>query len=276
MQKNAAPAVAALVKCLGDEEKEVALQSAWVLAEIGKTAADAIPMLETWLTSEDQRMRAVGACAIARISKSASVLPVLIDALENGDEYSRCYGALGCMPLGPLAAPATQALAKVISDGMRDPNVESRHHAIMALEDIGPGAAPAAGVLAKFLDALNGNMDVLLLSDGSAACSSLAAMGPGAREAIPALKNCLNWGPEDNEWLRLTRLEASEAIWRITGNASLALAVATEMLDDEFTQYDAVDLLGKLGADLQRLLEHDDEFVVRKARRALAKIMAGE
>jgi len=93
-------------------------------------------------------------------------------------------------------------------------------------------------------------------------------MGPGAREAIPALKNCLNFGPE---------------IWRITGSTLSALTVATEMLADEFTAYDAVDLLGKLGAaaesavpDLQRLLEHDDEFVVRKARRALAKIMPGD
>jgi HEAT repeat protein len=108
-------------------------------------------------------------------------------------------------------------------------------------------------------------------------------MGPGAREAIPALKNCLNFGPEDDALLRWTRLEASEAIWRITGSTLSALTVATEMLADEFTAYDAVDLLGKLGAaaesavpDLQRLLEHDDEFVVRKARRALAKIMPGD
>jgi hypothetical protein len=53
------------------------------------------------------------------------------------------------------------------------------------------------------------------------------------------------------------------------------------MLDDKFTAYDAIDLLGKLGSsarsavpDLQRLLEHEDEFLVHKARRALAKIMA--
>jgi hypothetical protein len=82
--------------------------------------------------------------------------------------------------------------------------------------------------------------------------------------------------------LRLTRLEASGAIWRITGSTLAALTVATEMLDDEFTAYDAVDLLGKLGPaarsavpDLQRVLEHEDEFQVHKAKRALAKIMAG-
>lgn len=281
MQKNAAPAVSALVKCLGDDDKKVALQSAWVLAELGKAASEAIPLLESWLKLDDQRMRAVGACAIARIWKSASVLPMLIDAMLQGDEYCRCYAALGCMPLGPLAAPAVPGLIAVIEDGLRDPNSLSRHHAIMALEDIGPGAAPAAGVLAKFLDALNGNTDVMLLSDGSAACCSLAAMGPGGREAIPELRNCLNWGPEDNEWLRLTRLAASEALFRITGSTLPALTVASEMLADEFTAYDAVDLLGKLGSagrsavpDLQRLLEHDDEFLRDRARRALAKIMA--
>ncbi len=106
--------------------------------------------------------------------------------------------------------------------------------------------------------------------------------GTRARAAIPALKSCLNFGPEDDVMLRLTRLEASEAIWRITGSTLAALTVATEMLDDEFTTYDAVDLLGKLGPaarsavpDLQRVLEHEDEFLVHKAKRALAKIMAG-
>ena len=223
----------------------------------------------------------MAACAIAKISKSTLVLPVLIDALLHGDEHCRCHAALGCMPLGPLAAPAVPGLIAVIEDGRKNP--DALHHAIMALEDIGPGASSAAGVLAKFLDTLNSNMDVLLLSDGSAACRSLAAMGPGAREAIPTLRACLNFGPEDNEWLRLIRLEASEAVWRITGSTVLALTVAAEMLDDTFTVYDAIDLLGKLGAaarsavpDLKRLLEHEDAFVQDRAKRALKKIMAGE
>ena len=279
LRKNSSPAIPALVQRLGDEEKEVALQAACVLGGLGNAASEAIPILESWLTSDDQRMRAMGAHAIAKISKSPSVLPVLIDALENGDEYSRCYAALGCMPLGPLAAPTVPALIQVIEDGMRDPDVESRHHAIMALENIGPGAAPAAGVLARFLETLNGDTDVSLLLDGSVACRSLAAVGPGVREAIPALRNCLNWGPEDDAMLRWTRLGASEAIWRITGSTLPALTVATEMLDDELLGYNAIDLLGKLGSaarsavpDLQQLLAHDDEDVRQHAEEALKKI----
>jgi hypothetical protein len=37
---------------------------------------------------------------------------------------------------------------------------------------------------------------------------------------------------------------ASEALFRITGSTLPVLTVATEMLDDKFTAYDAIDLLG--------------------------------
>jgi HEAT repeat protein len=279
LRKNAAPAVSALVTCLGAEEKDVTLQCAQVLGGLGKAAAEAIPILKTWITSEDQHLRAMGAHTIAKISKSTSVLPVLIAALENGDEYSRCYAALGCKPLGPLAAPAVPALMTVIEADMRDPDVESRHHAITALGDIGPGAAAAAGVLAKFLETLDADAEGWLLTDSSAACRSLAAMGPGAKAAVPALRNCLNWGPEDEAMLRWTRLEASEAIWRITGTTLPTLTVASEMLDDEMWRWKAIDLLAKLGSaalsavpDLQRLLAHDDEVVRYDAERALERI----
>lgn len=81
------------------------------------------------------------------------------------------------------------------------------------------------------------------------AAAALAAMGPAAQEAIPALRACLDLDGSGDESIRLLRLSSAEAIWRISGDTQTPLRLATEMLADTESNIrsDAADLLGKLG-----------------------------
>ena len=87
-------------------------------------------------------------------------------------------------------------------------------------------------------------------------------------------------GIRSDPWLRLL---AAEAKWRITGDPTAALAVATEMLSDQewWLVGHAADLLGKLGqaaqpavADLERLLGHEQDYTRRHVRAAMERVLS--
>ena len=63
------------------------------------------------------------------------------------------------------------------------------------------------------------------------------------------MRKCLGLDGSDNELIRLFRLSAAEAIWRISGDTTAAVQVAKELLNDSEgnVRSEAVDLLGKVG-----------------------------
>ena len=76
---------------------------------------------------------------------------------------------------------------------------------------------------------------------------------------------------------------AAKSKWRITANPAAALAVATELLNDEefWLIAHAAGLLGEIGPtaspalpDLQRLVTHDHDYVRTHVQMAIDSILA--
>ena len=108
---------------------------------------------------------------------------------------------------------------------------------------------------------------------------ALGEMGSVAQEAIPALqKGCVGLDGTGNPWIRELRLAAARAIWRISGDTTEALAVASEMLGDDLLRLNACQILAHLGdaarpaaERLQDSLHHHNEWVRRAAAEALVR-----
>ncbi len=240
-------------------------------------------VVETLFYFGDAWTRLLAACALARLhlAEADTVLPVLIEGLKGAEERERVCGAIGCQALGPLAAPAVDELVEVVKrEG--DGNVFGRCYALLALEAIGPAAAEAVLTLTAMLRGVEPDTVVITIIEATNAAAVLGKIGASAREAIPALQDCLALDGSDDDSLRSLRITAAEAIWRIGGEAETVLRIATEMLDDEedWLRADAAEVLGKLGEaaqasvpHLQRLLEDNYKYVRQQAEAALAMIL---
>ena len=227
--------------------------------------------------SSDPVVQVLSACALARLEPSEAILPVLMEGLQSDAESMTVVAIYGCRCLGPLAVPAVPKLIELLASD----NDIVVHHAIQALAAIGPASASAVPALVGLLRGLDPDSPAIHVVHAWAAVSALGAIG--SHGAIPALRQCLGLDTSD-ELLSLIKLSAAEAIWRINGDTEIPLRVASEMLGngESNIRCHAVELLGKLGpagrpaiAELQRLLEDDEEAVRRHVAEALAKIGEG-
>jgi HEAT repeat protein len=75
----------------------------------------------------------------------AEAVPFLVESLE--DPASRYWAEVVLAEIGPGAAPAVDALTKLVGEG----EIAERVQSILALAEIGPAAAPAAGAIAEAL-----------------------------------------------------------------------------------------------------------------------------
>ncbi|MEH0935303.1 hypothetical protein [Micromonospora psammae] len=154
------------------------------------------------------------------------VLPVLRWALEQDqppEDVGQAVAALG---------PAAAELVPLIRDRLRDlPDAPERFRSslVYALGRIGPAAAPCLPeLLARLPD------------DGAA--RALAALGPAAVDAVPALRRATG----SDEWRQ--RLPAASALWQVTGDAELVLPVLARSLEGTtFEARDAARGLAELG-----------------------------
>ena len=118
----------------------------------------------------------------------------------------------------------------------------------------------------------------------TAAADALPAFG--ARAAIPDLRNCLCLEADD-VFITELRVAAAKAIYRLSGDVSVALRVARETLDhpDVSIRLAAVNLLGEIGPnarclspELQRLLEEQGderaEYLHERVKEVMAAILA--
>ena len=144
-------------------------------------------------------------------------------------------------------------------------------------------AAVFVALLADFLTTITPESDGMVVSDGFIAVQLLGHLGPLAAPAIPALDHCLGLDGREYDLIRWLRLLAAEAKWRITGDSTVALAVATEMLNDPewWLVGHAADLLGNLGhaarpavADLERLLGHEQDYTRRHVQAAIERVLS--
>ncbi|PQO44228.1 HEAT repeat domain-containing protein [Blastopirellula marina] len=121
-----------------DEDQQVALPAALILAQLDPTSADSVQPLLTAVTGDDveweafEGLRKLGAVA-------APAVPKLTELLESSDHRANVIQVLG--EIGPAAAPAVPPIAKFLAD--RD----LRYQAVQALQKIGPAASEAQEAL---------------------------------------------------------------------------------------------------------------------------------
>ena len=107
--------VAALIEQLRSSDRTKRLSAAHQLADFEEEAKEAIPILKSWIGSEDRysHVTAIGTIIWINKSEADGLLPLLIDALEFED-LDQLQGVLQIQSLGKLAMPAVSALERLL------------------------------------------------------------------------------------------------------------------------------------------------------------------
>lgn len=267
---KAAPAVAALSRCVAEADPELKQYAIRALSNLGPSARAAVPALKNALAGEDRRTHLHVAKAIWRIDRQPDdVIPVLIAVLENGDPSERYGAGEQLKEMGPWAAPAVPALIKALKD--EDPS--NRSHVGRVLGEIGPKAAMAIPALVKVLQ---GEEDPMVRSNAAEALGKL-----GDPKTVPALIAALE---DEDEFVRWSAIVALEAFGPGAKSAIPALIRAVE--DDETNGWIAAKVLGAIDAEgistpvlIETLGNEDDrmrQFAAFGLRRIGCKARAAE
>jgi HEAT repeat protein len=171
-KKLRATATEQLVDRLKDEDAFVRVAAARGLASLPPAPEIVMPIMEKALKGADETTIQHALDAFAQLG--APAVPRLVEALKHEKVRPLVAEVLGKM--GPVAAPATGALAGLIND----PDEHTARAAIVALAGIGPGAKQAAPALTKAL----GQKD---RPDTFAIIYALGRIGPAAAAARPQL-----------------------------------------------------------------------------------------
>lgn len=273
--------------------------SAWALAKLHpgdkRFASRAAKLLVEGLQSDDPKVRVAAAKALESLDADPEVVrPILMSALDDADDDTvvvmldalvavgpaivpRLVKALGneqAQPyvcymigeLGPAAAPATEALAKLLTA----PKEETQTEAAFALAEIGPDAAAAVPALTKALD-----------SEGPvrfAASYALGRIGKKAMKAKPALLAQLN---DDDSMALISAWALAHIHPECPACQEKALPVLIAGLDDPSGEYrsEAASGICCFGAaakgaveKLKKALDDADEDVREAAEAALKAI----
>jgi len=151
----AAPAVDQLTRLLQDTDSEVRQASAESLALLGPLAAEAVPALAPLLQDRDPRTRVIAALALREIGVAARpALPQMIAALADEDLVVRMTVALAIGRLGNEAVTAVDALMTAGNERPDDwisvPLRDMRRAVCWALGEIGPGARHALPLMREW------------------------------------------------------------------------------------------------------------------------------
>ena len=161
-----------LVERLKDQDAFVRVEAAQALAALPPAPEIMAPIWEKVFQDADETTVVHALDALAALGPAA--VPRLIDALKYEKVRGQVAYILG--KIGPAAAPATDALAKLVAD--KDDRVA--HEAILALANIGPGAKAAVPALTEALQQ-NDN------PNAHAIVYALGKIGPDAAAAEPVL-----------------------------------------------------------------------------------------
>jgi HEAT repeat protein len=196
----------------------------------------------------------------------APAVPRLIDALKHEKFRGNIVYILG--QIGPAAAPATEALAKLLDD--RKPAVASE--AAMALAKIGPGAKGAVAELAKVLE--KGDE-----SNAHAVIFALGKIGPDAAAADAALLAALKSKDDSlalvSAWA-LSQIHPASAEMAAKTVPVLVAGLAATLPEHRKGAAEALGGLGPLAKDavaaLQKAASDEDKDVRDAAAQALKAI----
>jgi RNA polymerase sigma factor (sigma-70 family) len=146
---EAAPALAELVRALGDPDPFVRWGAVRALGKLAPLEADqAVSVLARRLEDENQDVRLTAAAALERFGpKSADAIPALTRAVDHPDPRTR-VGAI--QTLASLRSAAVPVIAK-LSAALAAPETQVRLAAARALAKLGPAARAATADLRKAL-----------------------------------------------------------------------------------------------------------------------------
>jgi HEAT repeat protein len=220
MGANARTAINVMIESLKDQEPTVRAAAAEALGRIGDEARSAIPRLIPLLKDQDPGVRLAAAFGLGRIGpEAATAVPDLAQVLAtDSDAAVRKEAARAFALLGLDAKAAIPALAKALRE---DKSEEVRQHAALALgkmrgEEV-HAVAPAMieamkkdsdkGVRIFIVHALGNSLGPTLRDfvkdlaeqlpkekEGDvrlAIVQELGALGPNAKEALPALQRAV-------------------------------------------------------------------------------------
>ncbi|MFF3460198.1 HEAT repeat domain-containing protein [Streptomyces sp. NPDC002730] len=251
---SAAPALLPVAGgLLANPDDAVRLKAANLLAMLGQRAAvyaDRLATLvddpgEDGVTFIDGTVGDYARWTLARIGDTRA-LPGLVEQLYEPyrEHYSRsyCHGDPRLPDIDDVLVPL-RAHADVLLPALRQ---VMRHHSarngghgpltgafLRVLEAWGQDALPALPEVVPLLDNARGSLS---------AADVLAAMGPAAASAEPALRGCTILDHPANHW------KVAWAAWRIGGDATSALRlIGNAVLNEEGPFYGPVHLLADFG-----------------------------
>ncbi|OGS10446.1 MAG: hypothetical protein A2234_00800 [Elusimicrobia bacterium RIFOXYA2_FULL_58_8] len=272
-------AVPALLEVVKDSNSDVSTAAMLAIGRIGPDAKTAISMLLPLLENEKKHIRLLSAGRLQDwvSSETKEAVPPLIASLNRSvdnrdDEWFREEVVDALWKIGPSAKAAVPALINLFHHKKMDNLVPK---AVRALANIGPEAAlelvkvindktstvreVAALALAKFGESyVPVLVDALKDEDsevrGSAALA-LGRIGPGAKNAVPALIEVLRSSVTSvNEE---HNVRAAIALGDIGPNAKEAVPALIESLkDDDALRRFSVEALGKIGPAAKAAVPH--------------------
>lgn len=152
MGPKAAAAVDALAKLVDDENLQIATEAIIALGKIGPDAKAAVPTLCAALMKEGEKNSHAIVFALGDIGPAASAAePLLLEAMQAGDKSLAAIAARSYVEIQPPAS-RDQAAAKavpVLATCLSDPLPETRKAAAESLAALGPLAKEARPALEK-------------------------------------------------------------------------------------------------------------------------------
>jgi HEAT repeat protein len=274
LERKADAVVPTLINVLNDRLKDrdgtVRARAAFALGLVRTTDKNAIAALNDALKDANALLRMEAATALGKIGKDARVTYPTLDQLAKDDqpevkkaagEAKNKVGAPQRTDVPGLLIPAlkhdrpsyrvaatvclwmlnrdAQDAVEPLSELLTDPDEQVRAYVPIALAAIGPRAGKAVPALIK---ALQNNADDTLRYR---AAYALGEIGGPAKEAVPALRTAL----KDKK--ALVRLHAAQALWAIDADAPDAVPVLAELLEDHELDaallVAAIEMLTKIG-----------------------------
>jgi len=159
-----------IVECLKDKDPFARVAAARALGALPPAPEITLPILEKMLKDADATTAQYALDALATIGPKA--VPRLVELLKDKEIRVQVVYVLG--QIGPGAAPAVDALAKLIDD----PDENLSTEAVLAIGKIGPDAKSAVPALVKSLQQEN-------CPNAHAIVYSLGRIGPNAAAAEP-------------------------------------------------------------------------------------------
>jgi HEAT repeat protein len=189
-------------------KKLLAAAATFLCLVVSVQAADVEDLVKQ-LTDKDPDLRRRAAKELANAGTDAKpAVPVLVAALKDSDLFVRRFSAQALGAIGEDAQAAMPALQKMVKDANEKKEVQEA--AVTAIGKMGKGSVKYLGGLVKDLE-----YDVTLRRR---AAEALGAIGPDAKDALPALTDAVKGVVPKGKKLDKDsdiRLEAAEALGNI-------------------------------------------------------------